>query len=132
MDTSSHRLSRPTVLVVDDDDLLRWFMAGVLEGEGYRVIRAENGRVAWQLLRTIGRFVDAVVTDVIMPEMDGVELASRMAGLPNAPALIFVSAYPYHYAVADHPFLPKPFSAEQLVELLGRVVGALERRKVGS
>lgn len=54
MDTSSYRRSRPTVLVVDDDDLLRQFMARVLEGQGYSVIRAENGRVAWDLLRSIG------------------------------------------------------------------------------
>jgi len=132
MDTSSHRLSRPTVLVVDDDELLRQFMARALEAQGYCVIRAENGRVAWELLRNIGGTVDAVVTDVVMPLMDGVELASCIAGLPNAPPLVLVSAYPYHHAVMDHPFLPKPFSAEQLVAILGRVVGALECRKVGS
>jgi two-component system cell cycle sensor histidine kinase/response regulator CckA len=132
MDTSHYRLSRPTVLVVDDDDLLRLFMTRVLEGEGYRVIRAENGRVAWELLRAIGGSVDAVVTDVVMPLINGVELASRMAGLPNAPALVLVSANPHHHAVVDHPFLPKPFSAQQLVAVIGRVVGALEHRKVGS
>jgi two-component system cell cycle sensor histidine kinase/response regulator CckA len=132
MDISRDRLSRPTVLVVDDDDLLRQFMARVLEDQGYCVIRAKNGRVAWEILRSIGGTVDAVVADVVMPLMDGVELASRLAGLPIAPALVFISAYPYHHAVADHPFLPKPFSAEQLVAILGRVVGALEFRKVGS
>ena len=131
MDSTNYRLSPPTVLVVDDDDLLRWFMTRVLADQGYWVIPAENGRVAWELLRR-GVIIDAVVTDVVMPLMDGVELAARIATLPNAPPLVLVSAYPYSHAVVDHPFLPKPFSPEQLVTIVGGVLGALERRKVGS
>jgi DNA-binding NtrC family response regulator len=132
MGSPDHRLSPPTVLVVDDDDLLRWFMTRVLEDQGYRVVPAENGRVAWELLRRDAESFDAVVTDVVMPMMDGVELAARIAALANAPPLVLVSAYPYHHAVLDHPFLPKPFHPEQLVTVVGRILGAMERRKVGS
>jgi len=123
MSSPDHRLSLPTVLVVDDDNLLRWFMTQVLEDEGYRVISAENGRVAWELLwREVGS-IDAVVTDVVMPEMNGVELAARIAALPDAPPLVLVSAEPYPYAVQDHPFLPKPFQPEQLLTIIGGVLG---------
>ena len=70
MNSPDHRLSLSTVLVVDDDDLLRRLMTQVLEDAGYRVIPAENGRVAWELLWTDVGCIDAVVTDVMMPEMN--------------------------------------------------------------
>jgi CheY-like chemotaxis protein len=130
MFSPGHRLFPPTVLVVDDEDAVRFLMARVLTDQGYRVILAEDGLVAWQLLlRAVGR-IDAVVTDVVMPRMNGIELAARIAGLSQAPPLIMTSAYPYDRAVLDHPFLPKPFLAEQLTTLIARVLGAVER-KVG-
>lgn len=130
MISPDYRLSPPTVLVVDDEDVVRGLMARVLEGQGYRVILAEDGLIAWQLLRRARVRIDAVVADVCMPRMDGVELAARLAELAQAPPLVMTSAYPYNRAVVDHPFLPKPFHAHQLVTLVGRVLGAMER-KVG-
>ena len=123
MNSPDHRLSLSTVLVVDDDDLLRRLMTQVLEDAGYRVIAAENGRVAWETLVDRCGNIDAVVTDVMMPEMNGVELAARIAALPGAPPLVLVSAEPYPYAVLDHPFLPKPLQPEQLVTIVGSILG---------
>jgi two-component system, cell cycle sensor histidine kinase and response regulator CckA len=130
MVTPSHRLS-PSVLIVDDDAAVRWLMARVLKDEGYRVILAEDGLVAWKLLQRANGSIDAVVTDVVMPGMDGIELASRIAALPQAPPLVITSAYPYDRAVRDHPFLPKPFRPEQLATLVGRVLCAMVEHKVG-
>lgn len=130
MISPDYRLSPPTVLVVDDEDVVRGLMARVLEGQGYRVILAEDGLIAWQLLQRGRVRIDAVVADVCMPRMDGVKLAARLAELAQAPPLVMTSAYPYNRAVLDHPFLPKPFHAHQLVTLVGRVLGAMER-KVG-
>jgi CheY-like chemotaxis protein len=126
MASPDYRLSPPTVLVVDDEDLLRWFMVRILEDQGYRVLSAENGRVAWELLQRANETIDAVVTDVVMPVMDGVELAARIAGLPNAPPLVLVSAYPHPPEVKDHPFLAKPFHQEQLITLVGKILEAAE------
>ena len=66
-----------TVLVVDDEEILRSYMARVLEGEGYSVIEAENGVEALSLLsrKDPGVVVDLVITDVRMPRMGGRDLA---------------------------------------------------------
>jgi len=128
MISPNYRLSPPTVLVVDDEDAVRWLMARVLKDQGYRVILAEDGLVAWQLLQKAKGRIDAVVADVAMPRMDGIELAARVAALSPAPPLVMTSAYPYNRAVLDHPFLPKPFRTEDLVTLVGRVLGAVEHK----
>jgi CheY-like chemotaxis protein len=125
MASPHYRLFPPTVLVVDDDDLVRWLMTRTLEDECYRVIAAENGSVAWELLKRGVPTVDAVVTDVVMPVMNGVKLSQRIAGLPNGPPLMLVSAYPYPQAALDHPFLPKPFHPEELVAMVGRILRAV-------
>jgi CheY-like chemotaxis protein len=128
MVTPEYRPFPPTILIVDDEDVVRCLMARVLEDQGYRVLHAKDGFVAWQLLQRAKGSIDAVVADVAMPRMDGKELAARVATLPKAPPLVMTSAYPYNRAVVDHPFLPKPFHAEQLVELVGQVLGAVEHR----
>ena len=124
-----YRPTPPTVLIVDDEDVVRSLMARVLEDQGYRVLRAQDGLVAWDLLQRSQGSIDAVVVDVVMPRMDGLELAARVATLPKAPPLVMTSAYPYNRAVLDHPFLPKPFRPEQLVTMVGRILGATERSK---
>lgn len=128
MGSPEYRLSPPTVLVVDDEDVVRSLMARVLEDQGYRVLRAQDGLVAWELLQRAAGSIDVVVVDVVMPRMDGLELAARVAALPKAPPLVMTSAYPYNRAVLDHPFLPKPFHPEQLVAMVGHVLGAVEYR----
>jgi signal transduction histidine kinase/ActR/RegA family two-component response regulator len=66
-----------TILVVDDEPLLRHAFTRVLERAGHRVLRAEHGRAALELLRN--ERVDLVITDVTMPVMDGVEFAAVLA-----------------------------------------------------
>ena len=65
-----------TILVVDDDRNLRRLYRAELEAEGYRVLLAENGRLACELVHS--ERVDVVVMDVRMPEMDGLEAMARM------------------------------------------------------
>jgi len=79
-------------------------------------------------LQTARESIDAVIVDVAMPRMDGLELVARVAALPKAPPLVMTSAYPYNRAVLDHPFLPKPFHPEQLVTMVSRVLGAVEHK----
>jgi two-component system cell cycle sensor histidine kinase/response regulator CckA len=113
----------PTVLVVDDEHILRQMMTRALEQQGYRVIAAEDGESAWELLQA-GARVHAVVTDVAMPGMTGLELAAKVATLPNAPPVILISGY-RHDTSLEYPFLPKPFGPTQLGEIVHRLLGGV-------
>jgi two-component system, cell cycle sensor histidine kinase and response regulator CckA len=108
-----------TILIVDDEDSVRLFVAHTLTDAGYTVMEAENGEEALRLLRDQGSLIDLVLTDVMMPLVGGRELARRVAALrPDLP-LIFMSGY-----VGDgrpspdphrHPFISKPFTPEALL-----------------
>ena len=111
-----------TILLVDDEEMLRHVMTRALEAYGFRVIAASDGLAAWQLLQANGQAIHAIVTDVRMPRMDGLELAERVATLPNSPPLLFISGYPRGSIPSDHPFLSKPFEVDQLVDSIAQVL----------
>ena len=111
-----------TVLLVDDEEMLRHVMTRALEARGFRVIAASDGVAAWELLQADGQAIHAIVTDVRMPRMDGLELAERVATLPNSPPLLFISGYPRGSIPYDHPFLSKPFQADELVDAIAAIL----------
>ncbi len=80
-----------TILVVDDDRNLRRLYRAELEAEGYRVLLAENGRHACDLVRS--EQVDVVVMDVRMPEMDGLEAMARIMKDSQHVPVILNTAY---------------------------------------
>jgi CheY-like chemotaxis protein len=109
-----------TVLVVDDQDVVRDVIKLSLESAGYRVLEAATPTEALALARAAGAEVDLLVTDVVMPEMNGRELAARLRTARPDLRTLFVSGYP---ATALAPrgvleegvhFLQKPFSVEDL------------------
>ena len=61
-----------TILVIDDQEPIRRLLRAVLEGEGHQVVEASNGRLGLELYRA--RSADLIITDIVMPEMDGLEL----------------------------------------------------------
>lgn len=101
----------PIVLVVDDDPVVRSFEEKVLLAEGYRVITAVNGLSALELLRSVGQ-VDLVVSDIEMPQLDGLALLARLHMLPSAPPVLLVSGLDGHEI--DNPHLQKPFTPDAL------------------
>jgi CheY-like chemotaxis protein len=111
-----------TVLVVDDQDVLRKVIGHELEEAGFRVVLAEDGQAAWRILEIGAEPVDIIVTDIVMPVMGGVELAARVATLPSPPPLIFISGYGRGLISTDRPFLIKPFDPSQLTALIARVL----------
>ncbi len=116
----------PTVLVVDDEKSLRLYMARVLEDDGYTVIEAENGLEALSVLEDGDRgTVHLVITDVRMPGMGGMELASHLAMRPSSPPLLFVSG---SHTLDDvpGPLLKKPFLPADL-SVLARNLLRLQR-----
>ena len=106
-----------TVMLVEDEDQVRAYAMQVLRDRGYTVIDAPSGPDAIDMVN--GSLVpDLLVTDVVMPGMGGVELARFFDDrAPDMPVL-FVSGYaedPALHGIRDVPFLPKPFSAQQLL-----------------
>ncbi|MBL4809681.1 MAG: sigma-54-dependent Fis family transcriptional regulator [Phycisphaerales bacterium] len=79
------------ILIVDDETILRESMANLLEDEGYESLQAENGRVAHEIL--LEREVDVVLSDVRMPEMDGMNLLAHLKKLAPQTPIIMMTAY---------------------------------------
>jgi two-component system cell cycle sensor histidine kinase/response regulator CckA len=109
-----------TVLVVDDDDGVRRIMARKVEQAGYRVLTASDGVEALTILDS-GVEVHLVVCDLLMPRLDGYQLASRLAALPNAPEIIFMSAFRSDLEL-DRPILTKPFRLDDLSAAVQRIL----------
>ena len=119
-----------TVLVVEDEEAVRALACRVLGQHGYSVIEARNGLEAIQLLEAEQPAVDLVLTDVVMPEMSGLELSRRLAAQRPSVPVLFMSGYTESEKLqpeireTDAPFLQKPFSTESLVI---RIREALDR-----
>jgi two-component system cell cycle sensor histidine kinase/response regulator CckA len=126
--SSMARTSVPTILVVDDMEAVRQLARRVLEAGGYRVHEAADGVEALACLARDGK-VDLVLTDLRMPNMDGWELATHLAGRSPRVPVLFMSGYDEHLGSQSllGPVLPKPFTSDQLYErirgLLGREPG---------
>jgi DNA-binding NtrC family response regulator len=112
-----------SVLVVDDDRGVRRLTARMLRTEGYKVLEVESGVEALRTLET-DPGIRLLVTDIVMPEMDGLALADRaLARLPRLGVVLMTGHAPDLTAQLDYhdsplPVLLKPFTAEQL---LGKV-----------
>ena len=110
-----------TVLVVDDQDVVRDVIRLTLEGAGYTVLDAASPKDALELLRGRGP-IDLLVTDVVMPEMDAFELADRVASEIPGVRILYTSGYAD--AGAEGPFIQKPFTPAQLVEKVSTVLAS--------
>jgi|Deesub1362A_J573_1020465.scaffolds.fasta_scaffold02235_4 PAS domain S-box-containing protein len=118
---SSHLQGSETVLVVEDDGLVRVLARRILEDHGYRVLEAADGREALEICNQLGGEVHLLLTDVVMPKMCGKELAERLRDAYPSLKVLYMSGYSdntiAHHEVLepDVPFLEKPFSPEQLL-----------------
>ena len=110
-----------TILLVEDEEGLRALNARGLASRGYTVLEAGNGLEAIDLLEKFDGQIDLVVSDVVMPEMDGPTLARELRSRNPDLKIIFVSGYAedaFQKHLPDHgqyAFLPKPFTLKQLV-----------------
>ena len=109
-----------TILLVEDEDAVRTFAARALATRGYEVLQAESGEAAIALVEGFKGHIDIVVSDVVMPNMDGPTMIKELKGkLPGA-RIIFVSGYAedaFEKSLdpdQEFHFLPKPFSLKQL------------------
>ena len=114
----------PSILIVDDEGAVRRFAVRVLEREGYGVVEACDGAEAFELIKC-GRTFDAVVSDIVMPRMNGVELMQALStACPDIPVILmsgYATAALAELGVsAPCAILAKPFPAERLLEEVRR------------
>ena len=107
----------PTVLVVDDEEGLRQYMARVLEDAGHRVLLAGNGLEGLALVERQSPRVHLVVTDILMPLMTGPELAACLAERVVQMPILYVSGNQGSIEITG-PMLRKPFLPHELTEMV--------------
>jgi len=117
-------------LLVEDEEMVRILGTRVLSSHGYLVLEAADGDEALEVCKHHEGPIDLLVTDVVMPGMNGRELAQRLSTvIPNA-AVLFISGYTGG-ALVEHGvlqegtnFLQKPFSPHRLVQKVREVLDA--------
>jgi two-component system cell cycle sensor histidine kinase/response regulator CckA len=123
-----------SVLVVDDENAVRRFAARVLEREGIGVLEATDGAEALNFFRNGTPTVDLVVTDIVMPRLNGVELMQALSvSHPEVPVILMsgyaTAALEELGIAAPCSIIPKPFPAERL---LAEVLRCVRKRDGGS
>jgi CheY-like chemotaxis protein len=117
-----------TILVVDDDEWVRVLARDVLAAEGYRVLEAADGHDATRVAAEHAGPIHLLLTDVMMPGMNGCELAAGLAQLLPGLKIMFMSAYDRDFLVAGGlnpggPVITKPFTIEYLTRRVQMVLG---------
>ncbi len=110
------------ILLVEDEEAVRSFASRALASRGYTVLEADSGVEAIKVVEAAEGKIDLIVSDVIMPEMDGPTMLTELRKRGLAARIIFVSGYADDAFAKNLPegqeflFLPKPFTLKQLVE----------------
>lgn len=110
------------ILLVEDEDAVRAFAVRALTSRGYTVVEADSGESAIEKITADERGFDLIISDVVMPEMDGPTLLRELRKRGIETRFVFVSGYPGEQFEQDlegftgYSFMPKPFSLKQLVE----------------
>ena len=127
-----------TILLVEDDDGVRSLARQVLRRSGYRVLEADNGRTALGIWATHGKLVDLLLTDIIMPEMGGRELAARIGEERPDLRVLFMSGYSAE-AISSRgvldagvSLLEKPFTPAEFVKRVRDALDAIDAPRAGA
>jgi two-component system cell cycle sensor histidine kinase/response regulator CckA len=117
-----------TVLLVEDEDAVRLFGARALRNKGYNVFEARSGEAALEILKAGKQPIDLLITDVVMPRMDGPSLIREVRAFRPELKVIFISGYAEEDfrkrldEGSEIHFLAKPFSLAQLAEKVKEVM----------
>ncbi|MDQ4142573.1 MAG: PAS domain S-box protein [Actinomycetota bacterium] len=134
-DYKTSRSSGETILVVEDEDAVRELVARMLSKEGYKVLHAASGEDALRIFDDCKGLIDLVVTDVIMPQMSGRELLSRMKDCGEDLKVLYMSGHSDqivgHHGILElsDNYIPKPFTREQLLSKVRGLLEAPERTR---
>ena len=115
------------ILLVEDEDTVREVTRKLLEKLGYRVVTARDAEEGIEIFEGEGDSIDAVVTDVVMPGLTGIQMAGRLREIRPGLKVLFVSGYASRDVGESpeeppEPFLPKPFTLNELAESLRAVL----------
>ena len=119
-----------TILLVEDEDMLRGLIRELLEIKGYTVLEASQGVEAMDVLKRNGKPVDLVLTDVVMPHMSGSDLVEKLRKEHPTLKVIFMSGYTGANNAAIHKslempgvaFLQKPFRLNALISQVEELI----------
>jgi CheY-like chemotaxis protein len=104
-----------TILVVEDDAIVRMLIVDVLEELEFKVLQADGSEQALVMLKDLNQHIDLMMTDVGLPVMDGRELANEARALRPTLPILFASGYAENIEVpVDMHLIGKPFSIDQL------------------
>ncbi|GLQ09025.1 signal transduction histidine kinase [Devosia yakushimensis] len=124
------------ILLVEDEESVRAFSARALRATGYEVFEADGGEEALEVLEDIDYKIDLMISDVVMPEMDGPTLLKHVRGEMPDLKVIFVSGYAEESVRRDIEddqsvdFLPKPYSLDQINSKVKEVLQRLGKGEV--
>jgi len=124
------RVGTETLLLVEDDQPVRRLSRKILERAGYNVLEAESGRKALELAHNANGGVPLVVTDLVMPDMSGTDLAAELAVLYPEIRVLFMSGYTDDAVVrhgllaAGRAFIQKPFTPDALTRKVRETLDA--------
>ncbi len=128
-DSTADLTGAGTVLLVEDEDAVRMFGARALRNKGYRVLEADNGEMALDVINSTDEKIHLIISDVVMPGMDGHTLVQLVRQEMPDVKLILMSGYAEDVYAEDIDndrgirFLPKPFSLQQLAGTVKEVLG---------
>ena len=127
-----------TILVVEDEEVVRTLACRGLREQGYTVLEAKHGREALELVERNHQVIDLVVSDVVMPELSGRELGSRLAVLRPELPMLYMSGYTGEDVIQRGllepgvPFQQKPFTPEGLARKVREMLDGRGARRAGT
>jgi two-component system, cell cycle sensor histidine kinase and response regulator CckA len=127
-----------TILVVEDEDLVRTLACRGLREQGYIVLEAKHGREALELVERNHQPIDLVISDVVMPELSGRELGTRLALMRPELPVLYMSGYTGEDVIQRGllepgvPFQQKPFTPEGLARKVREMLDGRAERRAGA
>lgn len=113
-----------TILVVEDDTIVRMLIVDVLEELDFKVLEADGSEQALAIIKDANQHIDLMMTDVGLPIMDGRQLATEARNIRPSLPILFASGYAETIEVpADMHVIGKPFSIDQLRDKVKAVIG---------
>ena len=121
-----------TILLVDDDEAIRRFVQRVLQEQGFHVIEASDGAEALRIASAYANVIDLLLTDVIMPNLNGLVLAQQLLQERPNIGVLYMSGYvEKSILLAKHPesvLLQKPFTPSVLIAGVRLILASQEER----